>query len=613
MEYHVSKQGNDHNSGTISSPFLTISRAAKIAQAGDTVIVHDGTYREWVKPVHSGVSDRQRITYTAAKDETVIIKGSEIVKGWKNKGNLWIIDVPNELFGDENPFATKLVGDWFLRPLKPHLHTGAVYIGGTALLEQLNKDAVADTDMAYYAEVDEVKTVIYANFSSKNPNEETTEINVRKFCFAPDKSNVNYITVSGFTMCHAATNWAPPTAEQQGMVWARWCKGWIIENNTLFHSRCSAISLGREGDLGHNLTCTDHKKPGFRAQLEIVFRSVLAGWSKENQGSHIVRNNEIFDCGQTGVVGHMGGAFSEIYGNHIHHIAEKEEFMGWEIGGIKLHAAIDTYIHHNCIHHCHRGLWLDWQAQGVRVSSNVFFENNGAEDLYIEVSHGPQLIDNNILNSKVSLGYVSQGNAFVHNWFGGDIRSREDRKRYTPYHLPHSTDMLGTSIIYNADDRFYQNVFCETGTDFYNGCPDSLAEYVGAAKKCYDETASMDIEAYWDLRQPAYIGKNVYTGGAVPYEKEQGHFVTEEKAVLHITEENGVFYAETSLPKATVPCTVISSHELPVPRMTEQLFETATGGNIVFDTDIAGNKRTNTPSPGPLEETGKIPVYKKMI
>ena len=49
-EYHVAKNGCDRNNGTKENPFLTISRAAKVADEGDTVIVHEGVYREWVKP-----------------------------------------------------------------------------------------------------------------------------------------------------------------------------------------------------------------------------------------------------------------------------------------------------------------------------------------------------------------------------------------------------------------------------------------------------------------------------------------------------------------------------------------------------------------------------------
>ena len=76
--------------------------------------------------------------------------------------------------------------------------------------------------------------------------------------------------------------------------------------------------------------------------MEAVFRALQIGWSKEKIGSHIIRNNAIYDCGQNGVVGHMGCVFSEITNNHIYNIAVKHEYFGYEIAGIKLHAAIDV-------------------------------------------------------------------------------------------------------------------------------------------------------------------------------------------------------------------------------------------------------------------------------
>ena len=68
-------------------------------------------------------------------------------------------------------------------------------------------------------------------------------------------------------------------------------------------------------------------------------------------------------------------AYSEIYGNEIYHIADKGEFWGYEVGAIKLHAPIDTQIHHNHIHDCLMGIWLDWQAQGTRLSCNILYRN----------------------------------------------------------------------------------------------------------------------------------------------------------------------------------------------------------------------------------------------
>ena len=83
--YHVAKNGCDQHSGSAASPFLTIGRAAQAAAAGDTVIVHEGEYREWVDPRCGGLSDTCRITYEAAPGEHVVIKGSEIITGWERR------------------------------------------------------------------------------------------------------------------------------------------------------------------------------------------------------------------------------------------------------------------------------------------------------------------------------------------------------------------------------------------------------------------------------------------------------------------------------------------------------------------------------------------------
>lgn len=58
MEYHVAMQGSDQAPGTADKPFRSISRAAALAEPGDTVTVHAGTYREWVSPANGGQRSR---------------------------------------------------------------------------------------------------------------------------------------------------------------------------------------------------------------------------------------------------------------------------------------------------------------------------------------------------------------------------------------------------------------------------------------------------------------------------------------------------------------------------------------------------------------------------
>ncbi len=254
-EFHVSVQGDDHNEGTLAKPFRTIQRAANLAQPGDVVLVHAGIYRERVNPPHGGQSDRKRIIYQAAPGERVEIRGSEVVTNWaKVQEGVWKATLPNALFGGCNPYSDLIRGDWFDPKGRAH-HTGAVYLNGEWLTEAAGLDEVLKptaTNALWFAEVGATNTTLWSQFEEANPNEQLVEINVRRTVFYPDKTGINFITVRGFIMRQAATPWAPPTAEQIGLIGTHWSKCWIIESNTISHSICSGISLGKYGDAFDN-------------------------------------------------------------------------------------------------------------------------------------------------------------------------------------------------------------------------------------------------------------------------------------------------------------------------------------------------------------------------
>ncbi|MFM6851980.1 MAG: nitrous oxide reductase family maturation protein NosD, partial [Terrabacter sp.] len=65
---------SDAGSGTGTLPFCTIVKAAKVAVAGQTVLVSSGTYSGEVVPLHSGVQTA-RITFRPAAGATVTISG----------------------------------------------------------------------------------------------------------------------------------------------------------------------------------------------------------------------------------------------------------------------------------------------------------------------------------------------------------------------------------------------------------------------------------------------------------------------------------------------------------------------------------------------------------
>ena len=127
--YHVAKTGSDSAPGSQAEPFLSIGAAAQVAMPGDRVIVHEGVYREWVKPQNGGLNDVTRITYEAAKGEKVLITGAERIINWKRvEAGVWKAVLPNSFFGAYNPYRESLYGDWLVHPLDGTVHTGEVYI-----------------------------------------------------------------------------------------------------------------------------------------------------------------------------------------------------------------------------------------------------------------------------------------------------------------------------------------------------------------------------------------------------------------------------------------------------------------------------------------------------
>jgi hypothetical protein len=635
---HVAGDGADTADGSAGRPFRTINRAAELARPGDTVIVHAGEYREWVRPRRGGLSGARRITYQAAAGEHVVIKGSEPVTGWERAlggGTVWRAVVPNALFGDWNPFAEEVAGDWLVEPEPPlRRHLGDVYLNGVSCYEAGTREEVTDpplrtevldhwtgvtdsvrnpgqTRLVWYAEVGEDTTTVWANFQGADPNAELVEINVRRSVFSPDEHHVDYITVRGFELAQAACPWAPPTADQPGLIGPNWAKGWIIEDNVIHDAKCSAVSLGKEASTGDNYATRRGDKPGYQYQLESVFAARQIGWDREHVGSHVVRRNTIFDCGQNGIVGHLGCVFSTIEDNHIYNIAVKREFFGHEIAGIKLHAAIDVEIRHNRIHDCSLGIWLDWQTQGTRVARNLCYRNN--RDLFVEVSHGPYLVEHNVLASRASLESFSQGGAYVHNLVGGTVRLEPVTDRATPYHRPHSTQVAGYAVIYGGDDRYVGNVFLGAsglrrnsaaaaygpgafgsapagyGTAGYDGHPVSFEEYLALVAV----QPGGDHRRFPGVKQPVYLRDNVYGPGARAFGDEASALALTQDMSFEVADEGDEVYLEARLPAdfGRTRLGVVTGADLPRVRFADADFEERDGSPAVVDVDLLGMRK----------------------
>ncbi|MBQ8092499.1 MAG: right-handed parallel beta-helix repeat-containing protein [Clostridia bacterium] len=660
MLYYVNIGAERDGNGTKESPFRRISDAARIARPGDEVIVAPGIYREYVDPVNAGLEDA-RITYRSEIPLGAVITGAEEAKGWTPySGSVWTYRINNNVFGAYNPYTTLIMGDWYSGPFV--YHTGAVYLNGKMLYEATTLDECIrgerylpswDPDFSIYKwyteqDTETNETVLYANFQDKNPNQENIEINVRRNCFMPSKNGVNYITLSGFNINKAATTWAPPAAYQDGMVGPHWSKGWIIEDCELSNSRCCGISLGKYYDEVNNHYFTyKHVKTPTQMERDAVCRGQYHGWLKENIGSHIVRRCHIHDCEQTGIVGRMGCVFSIIEDNHIHDINRMQQLAGAEIAGIKLHAAIDVTFRRNHIHHSTMGIWCDWQAQGTRITQNLLHDNqipftsavndvwSVNEDIFIEVSHGPTLIDNNILLSQQALRLPTEGVAVVHNLILGSITSigentghpgMNEQPRYTPYHIQHRTEVAGFMTILHGDDRFYNNIFIqhwdpkkvksfseenyEVGTWVFDedNYP-TYEEWIGWFEMDKPFVNMAEKAKYHFSHLPIWSRGNAFFAGARPWKHEQNALVdTEHEIRVELVDSEDGPHLETNVYEFLGDFTdnMINSDVLGYAFEPDQRFENPDGTAITFDRDYFGSPRGLRPIPGPFASAGEL-------
>jgi hypothetical protein len=325
----------------------------------------------------------------------------------------------------------------------------------------------------------------------------------------------------------------------------------------------------------------------------VIFRALDAGWSKETIGSHIVRNNTIFNCEQAGIVGSLGAVFSQIYNNHIHDIWTKRQFTGAEIAGIKIHAPIDAVIRNNHIHNTGRGIWLDWMAQGTRVSGNLCYDNT-VNDLFVEVSHGPFMVDNNIFLSNEAIRTWSEGGIYVNNLIAGRLMVLPIAGRFTPYHFAHSTKVAGLKNTTSGKQWFYNNLFIAPPEG------SSKLKRGAAADKKYG------LVLFDKFSFEVKTGGNIYLGASTPYKLEANSISLKDfDADIQLDENDGKVMLHIVLPEriTKADCPVVTTGFIGKTKISELKFENPDGTSVSVNADFFGNRRDEKHVvPGPFAE-----------
>jgi alpha-N-arabinofuranosidase len=269
-----------------------------------------------------------------------------------------------------------------------------------------------------------------------------------------------------------------------------------------------------------------------------------------------------------------------VTGNTIHDIHVRALFTGAEMAGIKFHAAIDVEICGNHIYRTCRGLWLDWMAQGTRVSRNLIHDS-ARQDLFVEVNHGPFLVDNNVFLSPQSILTFSRGGAYVHNLMAGSVDVRDYDKRLTPFLKPHSTALAGMHDNPSGDERYFNNLLIGAG----------------------------DLSPYDRARLPVVMQGNVFVGGAKPCRHEVAPLLVPKcDPALRLLEQGDATHLEMRFDPAWIRARVrglITSDTLGQAAIPKLPFVAPDDSPIRIDTDYFGKRRDESaPTPGPFEAPG---------
>jgi hypothetical protein len=478
--YYVNQRhpkASDSNPGTQELPFLTISRAASLLQAGERVMIASGIYRGRVDPARGGTGPLQMISYEAAPGATVIVRGSHLVKqGWQPStgyplpaGSLapkvYQLNLEPIEFHGYNPFAmVNLMGDrryLAAKPeeLRPHLlRRGMVFCDGhkleqAELFQELGKKAGRFW-------VEHQGTILHARLpGDANPAEHEVELVTEEQVFAPHQRGLAYIRVKGITFEQAANGFPVP---QHGLVSASGGHHWIIEDCVLRHANSVALDLGYQ-------------------DWNAIPPSII--------GHSIVRRNHIEDAGVCGVAG-LGVQDTLIESNLIENVGWQDvEFM-WESGGIKLHATKNCLLRNNVIRHLRYapGVWLDYENHNTRVTGNIFgdLQETLRGGIYLEASQYPNLLDHNIfwnitrgkggslhnIPPEGGCGIITDGSddaTIAHNLFGqcenAGVQTRTTENR-----------IVGNRGGTARDHRVLNNIFYRCGKSIHFSHKENMAE-----------------------------------------------------------------------------------------------------------------------------------------
>lgn len=485
-EFHVDtrhKQASDVNKGSQELPFKTIQKAALVARAGDSVIVHEGEYRECVSPCCSGVSAQLPIVYRAALGEKVTIKASDLINSpWTAHGDGCYSTPYTPL-----PWDTPELGS----ENHPTSRCEQVFAEGVLLQHVATQELLRKTSGSMW--IDDERGVIVVHCKSElDPATIVMERSVRPQCLVPLVRGIDHIHILGFTMIGGASfqwtggNWHH--IDQMATVSVDGGRYWLIEGNTIEWGNAQGLNIGVGGFSDPRGPVPLVHAPVER--MDMLFSERYKGMG----GNNSARNNIVRYHGIAGIVAINGTHNLVIEGNDVSYNCQKNNAGTCEEAGIKIHWMCDGILRNNTV--CDNdayGIWLDAGCERNRITGNLLINNNN-HAIFHEISEGPLLVDNNVIidtrKDPASCGfYTHDGNhaTIINNVIMGPhlgvrVRALFHRKwgdRYTTTNSNH----------------FYNNII--------DNCSQGCISLMPEVPRCEDNVS--DCNVFWFNGKPPFV------------------------------------------------------------------------------------------------------------
>jgi hypothetical protein len=503
MEYVVdaqNPQASNQNIGTVELPLKTISKAAEIAQAGDSVIVKAGIYREAVILQNNG-TPQAPIRFAADPMGSVVVTGADVITNWKQ--------LPEQPSIYYVPWEYQFIINHLKDGTPVEHHPGDAPIWGRA--EQVIVDGY---QLAPVGKLDELIKQIHpksSEIASKVPDPK--DPNTWYGMFAVDTSkkelylwladgsdpNNHHVESASRGLIFGTNPWMNPKGVENVQV-----HGFIFRYGASFPQR-PAVWLHGQNNLVENCIIED-----------------MSGGGVGVGGT--MRHCVVRRCGHTG-----GGANNDNFLNEEclwEGNCWKPISRGWDAGGFKL-AWSNGGVFRRCIfrHNGGPGLWFDIHVHNVLVTECVFQENE-LSGLFIEISRDITVLHNLVIGNCAkaegntwscggiqiaeSINCVVAFNTCVGNKDGVTFREQGPRPLETkdfgviPYHN------MGNVVLGNVcalNEGYQLGMWYDNG--FFGWHPSERKKY-GTEKAYQEYLKTIPDQIYDPTKQDMLIDRNLY-------------------------------------------------------------------------------------------------------